>query len=243
MNPFKLSSPYSTLHERLRTEDKPDISAERTSSVLSENSKKEDDAHQIRNVTEAASSARSRERPDYLLAGETNNKKSERKTKNNEKTNAPLYWAARRGNEQKLKHHLDLGENPNTEFENCMYRWPLLAATKFGRTDCVEMLLRYGANPNITDSTGRTPLSHAILPGNEKPEICRALLSFGATPNAIYHHSTTVTEKVSRSRPTEIEGNKRAAYAIIREMCDLADEYSSDEHESIHHAYAMQDKG
>ena len=53
-----------------------------------------------------------------------------------------------------------------------------------GRLDIVRLLLESGANPNLgRDSTGETPLHHAVC-GTIDPDVVRALLQAGTDPNA-----------------------------------------------------------
>lgn len=74
------------------------------------------------------------------------------------------------------------------------YRWgpaqraPLHEAALDGRTVCVRELLEAGANPNIRNAFGRTPLHYATTPEPplEKPpnsdEIVALLIQHGAQP-------------------------------------------------------------
>jgi ankyrin repeat protein len=81
------------------------------------------------------------------------------------------------------------GTNPN---QPCRWGWPdadgqtpLTAAAQFGRVEVVEVLLKWGANPNLRDSGSdyphETPLSTAAMQG--QLEVCRVLLKAGADPN------------------------------------------------------------
>ncbi|WP_448218483.1 ankyrin repeat domain-containing protein [Endozoicomonas sp. 2B-B] len=55
---------------------------------------------------------------------------------------------------------------------------PLYMAAQEGNTQCVNLLLNAGANPNTALPTGATPLFIAALKGNV--ECLKILLNFGA---------------------------------------------------------------
>lgn len=69
---------------------------------------------------------------------------------------------------------------------------PLLAATQAsfsGRIEVVNALLTNGADPNVQDDTGRTPLHHAAL--SRDPGVAQALLDAGARIDALDHEMHT----------------------------------------------------
>ena len=61
-------------------------------------------------------------------------------------------------------------------------RVPLVAAAEYGHKDIVKLLIRYGADPNITTDIGLTALHVACLHGQES--IVQMLLHFGARLDA-----------------------------------------------------------
>jgi len=96
----------------------------------------------------------------------------------------PLQFASDSGCLEVVKLLLDPGHaDANSEDE---YRWtPLLLATYNGHLDVVRVLLHNGADVNIQDKKGRTPLHVALL--RDKPQAdksVRLLLEHGANPNA-----------------------------------------------------------
>jgi ankyrin repeat protein len=89
-----------------------------------------------------------------------------------------VHWAAFSGHADVLSFLLDNGGKP------IIYQTgePLLLATRYGRIECVNVLLAAGANVSCTDVAGRTPLHLASWFGHV--EIASALLAAGAAPDA-----------------------------------------------------------
>ena len=62
-----------------------------------------------------------------------------------------------------------------------MRRTPLLKAARHNNTEKIlELLLKNGAEPDIADDDGNTPLHHAAIRGSE--EVALFLLNLGADP-------------------------------------------------------------
>lgn len=76
---------------------------------------------------------------------------------------------------------------------------PLLYATRLRRTRMARWLLDHGANPNIGDADGRTPLAHAVRRRYSTAEI-EALLRHGADPQIAANDGMTPLELASRGR-------------------------------------------
>jgi ankyrin repeat protein len=76
------------------------------------------------------------------------------------------------------------GDNPDTGQET-----PLIRAIKLGKMECLRILLKSGANPNLSYEQGRTPLLAAMEPdspgGASGQEIVHLLLKAGADVNAV----------------------------------------------------------
>lgn len=77
-----------------------------------------------------------------------------------------------------------------------------------GHADIVRLLLQHGANPNITDRAGASPLFWAV-DHNDFPSV-RLLLNSGADPNAHWKDNTSVLEE---ARTPEIQASLIAAGA------------------------------
>lgn len=88
----------------------------------------------------------------------------------------PLFFAMNENGPESAEILLQAGANPNAEFENDSL---LHLQVKKGRLDCIELLLRYGARPDIKDANNQTPLYHAIY--NNHVDIAERLLLAGAT--------------------------------------------------------------
>ena len=76
------------------------------------------------------------------------------------------------------------GDNPDAGQDT-----PLIRAIRLGKMECIRVLLKGGANPNLGDGQGSTPLLAAMEPdspgGASGREITRLLLKAGAAVNAV----------------------------------------------------------
>lgn len=79
---------------------------------------------------------------------------------------------------------LELGIHPDTP--NLIGQFPLHLAVENGNEDYVQILLNSGANPNITDANGVTPL-HISYSYDSLGNISDLLLSMGADINIRDH--------------------------------------------------------
>ena len=64
---------------------------------------------------------------------------------------------------------------------------PLIYAVKLKKIKYVELLLKYGAYPNVCDMEGSIPLVQAVK--DNQYEICELLLKYGADPNIYFSYS------------------------------------------------------
>lgn len=88
------------------------------------------------------------------------------------------------------------GANVNLTFRS---ETPLLYATRLRRTRMTRWLLRHGADPNIGDAEGRTPLAHAVRRRYSAAEI-EELLRHGADPRVMAGDGSTPISLASRAR-------------------------------------------
>ncbi|GLT80881.1 hypothetical protein SLA2020_522920 [Shorea laevis] len=92
----------------------------------------------------------------------------------------PLIWAAGHGQEDAVRVLLEHHANPNADTEDDIT--PLLSAVAAGSVTCVDLLVKAGANVNIT-AGGATPMHIAADLGSL--ELINCLLKAGADPNVI----------------------------------------------------------
>ncbi len=93
----------------------------------------------------------------------------------------PLHYAARAGNIPAVKFLLEKGAVVNAKNNPDESITPLLCACLGNHTEIAKILLSQGANPNLRDGKGNTPL-HLI--DDPTPEIVSLLISHGADLNA-----------------------------------------------------------
>lgn len=100
--------------------------------------------------------------------------------------NSTLHIAAAKGNERVAEFLLENVANPSVlfKFDNNMSAscTALCAAVTNNHTDLLTLLLDHGADPNIPDANGWTPLHLAIWKNH--PDMARALVSHGADTSA-----------------------------------------------------------
>ncbi|GLT95156.1 hypothetical protein SLE2022_128540 [Rubroshorea leprosula] len=92
----------------------------------------------------------------------------------------PLIWAAGHGQNDAVRVLLEHHANPNADTEDDIT--PLLSAVAAGSVACVDLLVKAGANVNIT-AGGATPMHIAADLGSF--ELIDCLLKAGADPNVI----------------------------------------------------------
>ena len=119
------------------------------------------------------------------------------------KVKPPLYRAAEKGNIQKLISNLEKGADPNQLCNDQPHLWPLLAACVLNNAECVRILLENGANPNVVDRGGYSPLSYAVSNARNTPEICKLLLQHGASLDAKSGTHMTIAQRFENFEPSE----------------------------------------
>lgn len=90
----------------------------------------------------------------------------------------PLVWAAGHGEQEAVKILLQHNSDPNAVTDDDIT--PLLSAVASGSFPCLELLIKAGANPNVS-AGGATPLHIAADHGSS--DLLSCLLEAGADPN------------------------------------------------------------
>src|SRR5947208_822932 len=86
-----------------------------------------------------------------------------------------IYFAAESGDTNAITRYLSSGSNVNDAIVCYIYGYRratlLHIAASSGQADTVALLLRHGANPNLADSSGDTPLMRAIGRGESMEDL------------------------------------------------------------------------
>lgn len=131
-------------------------------------------------------------------------------------TKANLHYAILKGDISSIVQMLESGADPN---ETCPRNreTPLHRAIKSNKNKVIiKYLLDYGANPNIGDSEGETPLHRAV--SRDEPNIVSLLLSYGADINALDLNGATPLFYDSEENTTQIRDmllNDKTDYHIV----------------------------
>ena len=108
--------------------------------------------------------------------------------------------------DEKLEGLLDAGVNPNAMYEGVLPLQMALEGDSKTTYRKVELLLKHGADPNMQDARGRTPMHAAARSGTEP--ITKILMDAGGDPHiATTWHYTPYEEAVGN-------GSKGAVVAI-----------------------------
>ena len=130
----------------------------------------------------------------------------------------PLQWAARRGDEDIVRYLL--AQKADCNHRGCHGATPLHSAVASGRSGCVKMLLRAGANPSATNWYRGTALHYATLPTSSSlsanASSLEVLLDAGCDINAIWLEDTTPLHQAIQYRPPEM------AEALISRGADIS---------------------
>ena len=112
-----------------------------------------------------------------------------------------IWTAAKEGNIEAVKQHLDAGTDVNAKNEFGLT--PLHRAASRGHKEIAELLIAKGADVNAKDKRGTTPLHEAAGRGHNK-DVAELLIAKGADVNAKTKDRWTPLDSAIKLKRTEI---------------------------------------
>lgn len=114
----------------------------------------------------------------------------------------PLVDAAEEGDLAKVKALLKQGRSINEREPKVKFGWtPLIAAIYQDNTNVIQYLIESGADLNLGDKNGETPLMWAMARGDEHVEIVKELIAHGANVLATNANGATALSYASSDPP------------------------------------------
>ena len=117
-----------------------------------------------------------------------------------------------------IKELIDYGADLDILYDDFGGQYPLVYAAMHRYTDSVELLLDYGANPDVKDSPGLTALMEASNMGY--PEIAQLLLENGANPNIPNRNGDTALD-YANAMTTRYPIDKTEIAELLKEYMKL----------------------
>jgi ankyrin repeat protein len=121
-------------------------------------------------------------------------------SRQNEKKFA-LFNAAAEGDLEQVKLFVQQGAPINQQFQRTFGWTPLINAIFHGRTNVVYYLIRAGADVNLPDKSGKTPLIWATSLGDEAVPLVRDLIAHGAIVDSKDKEGLTALDRAYGSKP------------------------------------------
>ncbi len=115
---------------------------------------------------------------------------------------APVVEAAEVGDLEKVKALIKQGRSINERQSNARFGWtPLIAAIFQDETNVVHYLIESGADPNLGDKNGQTPLMWAMARGDAHVDIVKDLIAHAADVFATNANGATALSYASSDPP------------------------------------------
>lgn len=144
------------------------------------------------------------EKGDYVMAKQIVKKYNIQIDSHDWFENTPLTDAAMRGNQRAVKFLIEeMGANPHASCACPHHKTALHYAAECGHDEVVELLLKYGAQPNILDSRNYTALDVA-----KTKKIKKLLISRGGQPGSRVPRNTTQQLDLPKSNCPSLAGKK-----------------------------------
>ena len=124
-----------------------------------------------------------------------------------------LFNAAQAGDLEKVKRLVQQGSPINLKVAGSFGWTPLIAAIYENETNVAHYLIGTGADVNIPDVDGKTPLMWAVVGGDEALPLVRELIAHGADLDAKDKDGTTVLS-YARSDPPKSDVVKAIEAAL-----------------------------
>jgi ankyrin repeat protein len=115
---------------------------------------------------------------------------------------APVVEAAEEGDLDKVKALIKQGRSINEHESKVKFGWtPLIAAIYQDNTNVVRYLIESGADLNLGDKNGETPLMWAMARGDEHVEVVKDLIAHGVDVLATNANGATALSYASSDPP------------------------------------------
>ena len=115
------------------------------------------------------------------------------------KKTMPLESTILAGDIKQVRHSLESGTDANQPISDERGGYPLHFAVNSG-VEIIQMLIDYGADMNVKDAKGRTPL-HIVATGRPSIEKMELLIEHGADVNAVDDEGKTPLAYVLQGTP------------------------------------------
>lgn len=151
-----------------------------------------------------------------------------------------LWKAVKTGDYNEVKDLLEKGANPNFLTSNLIdgTGTPFHSAVRCNKCNIVRCMLEYGADVNLVDEDGDSPLFSAVYKSTD-PEIRNLLLESGANVNLVNNAGNTALLHMLEGYVLEgLEFDLEAVFQLL-DMCSNLEQHSSSGRSLIHFVSAI----